>query len=146
MPPVTADVSLRIGDGLNRLELKDASSEHVRELRARVLTPNLTAQHVFHDLEGGVADFRDLAKLLVGLADDWRGWPGERWWQSADDDFGIVVTHDGVGLARFRVSMRDYGEDWALEDIRVDVELGRLEVLARDAQAFFDSFFRMQKR
>ena len=39
--------------------------------------------------------FDDLVKFFRGLASDWRGWQGERSYESLDHDLRLAAAHDG---------------------------------------------------
>ena len=61
---------LLLGDGENTLQLgRTESADH---LVAVLRTPDLTARQGFQ-AEERIAEFSDLARLLSGLAEDWKG-------------------------------------------------------------------------
>ena len=78
-----------------------------------------------------------LGVLFRRLADDWRGWAGERTWSSLEGDFDIAATHDGLGHVALRVGLRSgpYAEDW-LATGTIWLDAGQLEAVARHAAAF----------
>ena len=78
-----------------------------------------------------------LALLFRRLADDWRGWEGERTWSSLEGDFDLAATHDGLGHVALQVRLRSgpYAEDWLLTST-IWLDAGQLNALARDAAAF----------
>lgn len=39
--------------------------------------------------------FDDLAEFFQGLAADWRGWPGERAYESLEHELQLTATHNG---------------------------------------------------
>jgi hypothetical protein len=47
-----------------------------------------------------------LPEWARGLAEDWRGWCGERIWRSLEDDMIIKASHDGRGHVALRVTLR----------------------------------------
>jgi hypothetical protein len=49
---------------------------------------------------------QDLVIFLQGLADDWRGWSGERTWRSLDGDLWIDACHDGQGHVLLGATLR----------------------------------------
>jgi Family of unknown function (DUF6228) len=75
--------------------------------------------------------------LFRRLADDWRGWEGERTWSSLEGDLDLAATHDGLGHVALRVRLRSgpYEEDW-LATGTIWLEAGQLDATARDAAAF----------
>ncbi len=124
----------------NTLELFPAPSQGDRQLTARLRTPHLTATHTFHELLGmGVGDFEGIVELFDAFARDWLGWDGTRKWRSGDDDFAILGTHDRIKQARLGIRIRNYYEDWELEDIPVLIEGGHLEAVARAVRSFVQS-------
>jgi hypothetical protein len=119
------------------LELLASRSTGYREIQATVHLGHLTASRTFH--EGpGFADFREIAELFAEVALDWRGWKGSRVWESADDDFLLVCTHDGVSGVEVKVTLRGYEEDWEVTS-GLFLETGQLDALARDVRRFVDS-------
>jgi len=48
---------------------------------------------------------QDLLVFLQGLADDWRGWSGDRHWRSLDTEMGIAARHDGTGHVTLAVTL-----------------------------------------
>jgi Family of unknown function (DUF6228) len=99
---------------------------------------NVAATHAFHELTG-IAAFETLGRLLASFAEDWRGWKGERKWQSADNDFSLVCPHDRVRGVRVAVYLSDYVEGWKLEGIAVLLEAGRLQEVADEMHEFMAS-------
>lgn len=49
---------------------------------------------------GGLADY------FERLADDWRGWKGERRWASLEDDLELAASHDGLGTVTLTARLR----------------------------------------
>lgn len=47
----------------------------------------------------------DLVAFLQGLADDWRGWHGERTYRSLDGKMRITARHDGSGHVALRATL-----------------------------------------
>jgi hypothetical protein len=78
-----------------------------------------------------------LGQLFRRLADDWRGWEGERTWSSLEGDFVLAATHDGLGHVALQVRLRSgpYAEDWLVTGT-IWLDAGQLDGVARDAAAF----------
>jgi Family of unknown function (DUF6228) len=78
-----------------------------------------------------------LGLLFRRLADDWRGWEGERTWRSLEGDFDLAATHDGLGHVALEVRLRSgpYAADW-LATGTLSLDAGQLDAVARDAAAF----------
>jgi hypothetical protein len=47
-----------------------------------------------------------LAGFLSKLAPLWRGWAGERIWDSAESEMRVTATHNGTNTVLLRVSLR----------------------------------------
>ena len=78
-----------------------------------------------------------LGILFRRIADDWRGWDGERGWASLEGDFRLAATHDGLGHIALVVRLRSGPEPdrWRVEGT-IWLEPGQLDALAREAAAF----------
>jgi Family of unknown function (DUF6228) len=80
---------------------------------------------------------RMLGLFFRRIADDWRGWDGERDWASIEGLFDLTATHDGRGHIALRVRLRSglYDEDWNVGGV-IWLDAGGLSDLAREAAAF----------
>jgi Family of unknown function (DUF6228) len=80
---------------------------------------------------------RTLGRLFRRMADDWRGWDGEREWASIEGLFELTATHDGLGHVSLRVRLRSglYDEGWNVGGV-IGLDAGGLSNLAREAAAF----------
>jgi hypothetical protein len=47
-----------------------------------------------------------LTEYFEALANDWRGWGGERRWESLEGDVALIAVHDGHGTIRLRANLR----------------------------------------
>ena len=75
-----------------------------------------------------------LSAFLYGLYDDFRGWSGERTWQSLEDELHVAARHDGHVHLRWEVRNRPYSDDsWAFS---TTTHHGAGEDLRRLADAF----------
>jgi hypothetical protein len=52
-------------------------------------------------------DGEQLAKLFAQMANEWRGWKGEKIWRSLDGELNLAFRHDGIGAIGVKVRMRD---------------------------------------
>jgi hypothetical protein len=77
-------------------------------------------------------------ELFESLAQDWRGWEGERALESLEGQLRVSCTSDRLGHVRLRVTMRgDLGRsDWMAEST-IYLEAGQLADLAQRARAYF---------
>jgi len=123
--------ALLLGDGENKLELQRATDDF--NLIASLRTPDLTARHRFEAEPW--ASFKDLAGLLLGLADDWKGFDGERSWVAGDGSFRIRCRHDRMRSVRIEVGMRRWDE-WEIE-LPISIEVGHLDQMKQEALRFF---------
>lgn len=85
--PVT-DVEL--GSGATVVAI---SHESVDSVLVRITDTDLSASRVIHGAYSG--GFDSLANFFAGLASDWRGWEGERVYESLEHDLRFVAEHDG---------------------------------------------------
>jgi hypothetical protein len=85
------------------------------------------------------------AEWWCGLAENWRGWPGELQWESLEHELRLVATNDRRGHIAIRIQLRsgfrDY--DWSVA-ATVMVDAGQLEGLAKHAISFFGEDGRYQ--
>ena len=85
----------------------------------------------FYEIElGGLADY------FAALADDWRGWNGQRRWVSLEDDVELVATHDGLGTITLTARLRTEAfsqHRWSAA-AQLVLDAGGLDGIARDAK------------
>jgi hypothetical protein len=95
------------------------------------LCGSLNASLQFYEIGVG-----GLAEYFEGLAVDWRGWSGERRWESLEGDVQLLAVHDGLGTITLRASLRT--EAFAQHRWTASAELlldaGGLDRLARQAR------------
>jgi hypothetical protein len=48
----------------------------------------------------------NLRDFVVGLAKDWRGWPGVRSWRSMEGELTLEASHDGRAHVQLAVALR----------------------------------------
>jgi hypothetical protein len=71
--------------------------------------------------EGYTDGFEQLVRFFEDLADSWRGWSGERVYESIEHDLRIVATHDGHVRLRVRLWQSTDPDGWTLETtVRLD--------------------------
>ena len=77
-----------------------------------------------------------LAEYFEALAKDWRGWSGERRWESLEGDVALIAAQDGHGTIGLRAYLRT--ETFAQHRWNATAELlldaGGLDHLARRAR------------
>jgi hypothetical protein len=77
-------------------------------------------------------------EFFAGLAQDWRGWAGERYYESLEPTLKLSVNHDGKGFALFTVLLSAGASEhfaWSVSQ-RLSVELGQLGRIAEAATSF----------
>ena len=76
-----------------------------------------------------------LADYLADLSERWRGWDGERGWQSEDAEFQLQLTaiHDKRNTVHLHVAIEHARENWHC-DAELELEPGVLEQLAADVR------------
>lgn len=86
----------------------------------------------------GFTDCEFLSQLFDSLAEDWRGWQGERAWKSIESDLEITARSRSTGQITISISLRnqDGSDDWKLS-APIFTEAGQLENIARQVRAFF---------
>jgi Family of unknown function (DUF6228) len=101
--------------------------------------PGLKAEHRIWERYGG--DRLDLADFFAGLNDEWRGWKGEKTWEA--QGLLLTATHDGMGHVRIVATLDDASrtgrEDAWAASLRLFVDAGQLDVIARSAQSLSQS-------
>ena len=71
-----------------------------------------------------------LADFLASLGRDWRGWDGEREWESLEGDIRLRARHNGLGTVELRVALYKYEEpSWSAAGI-LTLDAGALDDLA----------------
>ena len=69
--------------------------------------------------EGYSDGFEGLARFFDDLAASWRGWTGERVYESIEHDLRIVATHDGHVRLRVRLWQSADPDGWVVETVVV---------------------------
>jgi hypothetical protein len=105
------------------------------EYVAELATGSVSARVEVHDhMPNGFREF------FSGLAQDWKGWAGERHYQSLEPMLKLSVKHDGKGFALFTLLLRAGASEsfsWSVSQ-RLTVELGQLSKVAQAAANFAD--------
>lgn len=125
-----ADVASSLAIGA--LELSDPPDTELGYFTATIAGDGLRAtSKVYAYMSQG------LPALLAELANEWRGWEGERSWTSLERDLTLSFSHDGLGHIRVGVELcSSCMREWAVQtETRVDA--GQLDDLAKRARRFF---------
>lgn len=128
-----------IFDGRTRLTFAEpvGPGSVVDYLTVRIEGPDLFAsRQVYAGWEEG---FAGLARYFESLMDSWRGWDGERVFESIEHDLRVSATHDGH--VRIAVVLWESTEPrgWRVEaELRIDAG-EQLSVAAREVSALVAS-------
>lgn len=89
--------------------IRDASERIVDAVTAELRSGTLSAsQQVVHSYATG---FTDLVAFFESLAHDWRGWDGERRWDSLEGDLSLRAMYQ-YRHVQLRVTLRGPGPGW----------------------------------
>ncbi len=87
----------------------------------------------------GYTDAHGVARFFAEAARDWRGWSGDKVWESLVGELRLAMSIDRLGHVTLTVRLRhDFGgpDSWRL-DAELSLEAGQLEAIARDAARFW---------
>ena len=109
----------RPGDGLLVRPQDRERGGSVVTIDAILQTDGLTAQHVVvHHYAKG---FDDLIEFFDRLAEDWRGFTGERTFTSLEGDLALAARHDGHVQLRVTLRQSTLPDGWTAEaHVRLD--------------------------
>ncbi len=104
-----------------------------------------TARLSVEDLEASVR-FYEPRGFLLGLGDyfasveqDWRGWKGEKTWESVEGELSLTAIHDGLGHITLTAELRNRfnppSRQWLARGA-LSLEAGALGPLAQAAARF----------
>lgn len=135
---VVSAASVRIGSASRGLLLAWAPlASTVEEVNATLVDQGLSASRpVYHGYTNG---FRDLVLFFEEIEREWRGWNGDRTWESLEGDLRIEARH-AHGHVQLRVTLRHLVPDWgrsgwsATADLTVDPG-EELSQIVRDLRA-----------
>ena len=105
--PVT---DVEFGSGATLIALSQEASDSVL---VTITERDLTARRVVRGAYSG--GFDNLATFFAGLANDWRGWQGERVYESLEHDLRFVAEHDGHVRLKVRLWQSTDPNGWSVE-------------------------------
>ena len=90
------------------------------------------AVEVYDDRHETLADF------FEDIANNWRGWEGEKTWYSLENHLLLDASADALGHVLLRVTLQDLSLDWQVR-ANILMEAGQLKTYAEKARAVFAS-------
>lgn len=75
-----------------------------------------------------------LTEFLTGLDESWKGWDGERVWQSAEGEIRLTARHDKTNTVLLRVELEDGGPPRWRCTAELELDPGVFRGLAADAR------------
>lgn len=79
----------------------------------------------------------NLVRFFENLAENWKGFDGEKEWSSLEDEFSLNCTSDSLGHFALEVTIRN-NEDTRYARKTIFIESGQLEKIALEARNFFN--------
>jgi hypothetical protein len=135
---MTREFRLKSASGGAALEFSSLSSRSGQEVftyLARLSGGGVSAEVEVYDM----APPR-WSSFFADLASNWKGWPGEKRYESLEGHVALSCRADSTGHIRVRVCLRGDigGSDWRAEDT-ILVEAGQLAAITRQSEIFFGS-------
>ena len=125
------EVIIKSADSSASLVFSDIEGDY---FTARFLSPELNvSKRVW-----GYTDCELLVDLFEYLAQEWKGWDGEKNWSSLEGEFSVSCSADKKGHVHLRLKFKQHEgrEPWAAEP-SLNLEAGMLEGVARNVRRFF---------
>lgn len=99
---------------------------------ARIAGPNLQATATVYEYEPAY-----LKQFFADLAANWKGWKGNKEWQSLEGELGLSATIDSTGHISLAIQLSSgpYPFDWKLSAVVV-IEAGQLDRVAHAVADF----------
>jgi hypothetical protein len=81
-------------------------------------------------------EWENLAAYFLELEESWKGWDGEKTWNSVEHDLAVAATSDSHGHCHFRIAVRNGGiPTWQASMTDLEVNAGEdLTRLARSVR------------
>ena len=137
---MSASIELKSAQDGTTLSLRDVTELRLRDsegpeyFEVHISGPNVSAHaRVYGYMSSG------LPELFESLAQNWKGWDGERLWSSLEGEFSLSATADRLGHIWLGYRLRGDvgGQTWELKG-RLLLESGQLDAIARDIRAFWN--------
>lgn len=112
-----------------------ASDRHAHlKLWLTTTEPDLWAKFSDHGFEGTIRvstiGVGSPASFFADMAQDWRGWTGEKSWSDLEERLVLVATTDSLGHVSISITLRDASYDTHIETTLI-VNAGELDGLAQ---------------
>ena len=92
--------------------------------------------------EGRASSFMaaDLGDYFQEIAENWRGWSGEKKWRTLENEFELTATADNTGHVRLEFFLRSpyTGYQWELRGA-LELEAGQLDSIANEVRSFWSA-------
>jgi len=76
-------------------------------------------------------------EYFADLAKDWRGWTGQKMFESLEHDLQMVAISDHTGHVKIQVRLTKFWPDEVVVSAYVTLYAGQLDDVAREARKFF---------
>jgi len=96
----------------------------------------LSNSHLKAQVEVADASHRGWVDFFADLAENWRGWKGEKKTATLEGHLSIKCTVDPLGHVTLRVRLQDVSNSWHAEQ-DLQLESGQLEELSKQNKTFF---------
>lgn len=80
----------------------------------------------------------NLVRFFEDLAENWKGFDGEKKWSSLEGEFGLDCTSDNLGHFALEATIRN-NEDTRYARKTIFIESGQLENISLEAKDFFNT-------
>ena len=117
-----------------RLEFSELKGEYFRASLH-------SSSHTAHMRVSTYTDPFGVVRLFKEAASDWRGWAGEKFWETLERDFRLTMTCNSTGHISLQVYIsHDCGnpDPWRLH-AELGIEAGQLGSAAKNIELFFDA-------
>ena len=123
-----------------RLTLSDLVPESEPDFYTLVATieqPGLRATTKVYDMDG--ARGGSLTGYFATLAEEWRGWDGEKEWAALEGQLALSCTSDKTGHARLVVRLGEtaHWDGWSAEVVLM-LDVMQRDRIAKEVRRFFD--------
>ena len=130
--------SVERGARLTFSDLVPESDPNFYTFVATVEQPGLRASVKVYDMDGE-PDSGRLADFFSALAEEWRGWEGEKEWAALEGQLALSCTSDRTGHARLvaRLGEATHWDGWSAETV-LTLDVMQRERIAKEVLRFFD--------